>query len=180
METRKQKKPAPMVDPKTGEITEVVFKVAKDLVENTLKAKVFPFELQQLVMKNEQWEMHTMIVKTLNSVSKNYNLTLVVNLEPIDEKIDLASKRIAKGQIRLDGSSQAQEEHEALLNTKQELIDNCPDILIKASVLRTKYFPAKGTQVVFWIPSEIINELNSRRNYIEHYNLKMEQITLAS
>lgn len=181
METRKQKKPAPIVDQKTGEITEVLVNKAVDLIEKgELKSRVCLFDLQQLVMKNGQWEMHTLIAKTLNSINKNYNLTLVVNLEPVDEKIELALKRMERGQTKIDGSSQGQDEYNALLDTKQELVDNCPDILISASVLRSKYIPGSGTQVIFWIPAEVINEMNSRRDYMKHYKIKMESVNLAS
>lgn len=172
--------------PKNGETKVKKENVAKDEAQKTEEVKpspeikgVYEFDLQQLVMKNDRWEMHTLIYKTLSVISKSYDLTLVVNTAPTDEKIELALQRLSRGQRTIDGSSPSQDEYDALLNAKQELIDNCPDISMFATVLKSQYVMGE-TKIVFWIPAEVIGKLNDRREWMEHYKIKMAPKTVES
>lgn len=181
------------VDSETGEIigeiindgymensvNEAIEKVVDIMEEKGVFAeKTYRFSLNQLIMKNKRWEMHIMISGTLNRIHKSYKLTLVVNLDDISEKIDLSRSRMDKAQLRMDGGDDEQDRYHELLNTKDELINNCPDIQLEGSVLQSKY-PVGDTFIVFHISPEVINKLNDRRNYMEHYNIKMEPYTIS-
>lgn len=140
---------------------------------------IYEFDLLQLVMKNDRWEMHTLIYKVLSAVNKSYDLTLTVNTARIDADIELALGRLSRGQRTIEGKSESQEEYDRLLDAKQELIENCPDITMFATVLKSAYSNGE-TKVVFWIPAEIISKLNDRREWMEHYKIKMAPKTVQS
>lgn len=149
-------------DRKTGEIT--------DNPKN-----IFKFTLDQLVMKNGNWEMHCKIYRSLEVINKNYRLTLTVGLDDINEKIKLCDGRRDKAQMDIDGSSAVEEEYKMLCDAKEELINNCPDIEILSQVKSSKY-PLGETFIVFHILPDIINQLNDHRSYMKHYDLKMEPL----
>lgn len=157
-QVEKQDEKQNIVDRTTGEVN-------KPTIRN--------FMLQQLVMKRGTWEMHILINSILNIINKNYHLTFVVDLEEIDEKINDALDELHESQINIEGVSEAEEKHNQLLNAKEELIQNCPDILLDASVLSSKYISGE-TAMVFHISAEIINMLNDKRLYMDCYKLKME------
>ena len=170
------------VDQDTGEISEKdggKTLLDHEKIEKPL-AKTCNFELLQLQMRNARWEMHIKTYRTLMTLYKNYDLTLIVNLDPIDEKIDLALKRMSKGAQRdIEGRYQSENEYQSLLNTKDELIRNCPDILFPASVISTKYFDDGSTGLTFLISPDIINTLNDKRNYMANYKIKLEPINVS-
>jgi len=170
------------VNQETGEISETANEKPlfdSEKIEKPL-AKTCNFELLQLQMRNARWEMHIKTNRTLMTLYKNYDLTLIVDLDPIDEKIDLALKRMSKGAQRdIEGRYQSENEYQSLLNTKDELIRNCPDILFPASVISTKYFDDGSTGLTFLISPDIINTLNDKRNYMANYKIKLEPINVS-